>query len=104
MKKLSSLAVVALVLMLSGPVCADRINAEISIGMPPPAVREEVIPVAPGPEAMWAWHKGHWRWIDGAHVWVPGHWVQRPRPEAVWVEPRWEHRGENWVFVEGRWK
>jgi alpha-mannosidase len=36
-------------------------------------------------------------------VWVAGHWERPPHPHAVWVEPRWEHRGHGYVFVEGYW-
>jgi hypothetical protein len=80
-----------------------QVNAEISVGGPPPAfVGEEVIPAQPGPD--YVWHKRHYRWIDGNWVLVPGHWVARPRPEAVWVEPAWVQRGGGYVFVEGHWK
>ena len=101
-KKALYLATVLSGLIASAPAHADHIG--ISIGIAPPALREEEIPPAPGPEDHWAWHHGHWRWIDGSYVWVHGHWVERPRAGAVWVEPRWERHEDNWVFVEGRWK
>jgi hypothetical protein len=37
-------------------------------------------------------------------VWEPGKWEVPPREHAVWVAPRWEHRKDGYVFIEGRWK
>ncbi len=103
MKKTLIPAVAALTLILAGSAQA-QVSAEIVLGSPPPAVREEVIPAPPGAPAQWVWHKGHQRWIDGIYVWVPGHWVKKPRPEAVWVEPEWVQRPNgSWAFHEGHW-
>jgi hypothetical protein len=27
-----------------------------------------------------------------------------PREHAVWIAPRWQHRHDGYVFVEGRWR
>jgi hypothetical protein len=103
---LALLTALAAFTALPSPVRA-QVNAEITVGMaPPPFVGEEVIAPAPGPGPDWHWHKRHYRWIDGTYVLVPGHWVHEhaPRPEAVWVEPAWQPRGNGYVFVEGHWK
>jgi len=104
MKKIMSLAAFLLMLGTSGAALADHVNAEIIIGTAPPPLAREVVTPAPGPANQWVWHKGHWRWIDGTYVWIPGHWVARPRPAVVWVEPVWQQRPKGWVFVEGHWK
>ena len=38
------------------------------------------------------------------YVWTAGRWDRPPRPGAVWVEPRWEPRGNGYVFIEGYWR
>jgi hypothetical protein len=68
---------------------------------PPPSMLVEAVPVAPGPEYYWT--PGYWAW-RGAWVWSPGVWVVRPRPGAIWIGPRWAHRGRNWVWVGGYWR
>jgi hypothetical protein len=104
MKSRSGLAIILLGLTLAGTAQAQGISGEIVINQAPPPVRVEQIPPPPGPSSLWVWHKGHWRWIDSINVWVPGHWVKRPTPAAVWVEPQWVPRGNGWVFVEGHWQ
>jgi len=27
-----------------------------------------------------------------------------PRAIVVWIAPRWEHRHDGYVFIEGRWR
>ena len=39
-----------------------------------------------------------------AYVWEPGRWDVPPHEHAVWVAPRWEHRSNGYVFIEGRWR
>jgi hypothetical protein len=67
---------------------------------PPPPVRERR---GPQPSSRHVWIAGYWAWHDGRHVWLSGHWELPPRPRAEWVEPRWEHRGNGYVFIEGVW-
>jgi len=75
------------------------------IRMAPPPPRYEPVPVLPPDRAsMEYWQAGHWRWNGREYAWVPGRYERRPRPGAVWVEPRYERHGEGWVFVEGRWR
>ena len=109
MKKVMPLLLVAAVLGSAVPAHAEHINANIDIGIPmgaPPAppVQQEVMVAPPGPAEQYAWHKGHYRWIDQTYVWVPGHWVRVPHPHAVWVEPVWRQGPGGWVFAEGHWK
>jgi hypothetical protein len=68
---------------------------------PPRAVVEHRI-VAPSRAHVWV--SGYHRWDGRAYVWTPGYWALPPRPRAVWVAPRWNHRNHGWVFVEGRWR
>ncbi|MDE1901725.1 MAG: YXWGXW repeat-containing protein [Alphaproteobacteria bacterium] len=93
---------------LASPAFADSLS--LTIGTPPPAPIVEAIPVAPGPEAIWAWHPGHWHWIDDRYVWIPGHYAKRPHPGAHWVPPMWEHYDHDhhgdgdYRFHPGHWE
>jgi WXXGXW repeat (2 copies) len=68
---------------------------------PPPQV--EVVPVAPGPLAVWYWVPGAWDW-HGRWVWVGGYWAARPRPDAIWVGGGWRWHGHRRVWVGGHWR
>jgi hypothetical protein len=69
---------------------------------PPPPLRAEVVGVAPGPGYVWV--NGYWGWRGNQHVWIGGSYMRPPRARAVWVAPRWEHRGGRYYFHEGRWR
>ena len=67
----------------------------------PPAPQVEVVPVAPGPEYVWA--PGYWAW-NGGWVWIGGRWVVRPYPGAIWVGGHWGRLGRGYVWVRGHWR
>jgi hypothetical protein len=69
---------------------------------PPPPLRVETFGPAPG--ADYVWINGYWGWNSGAYGWVPGRWDHRPRSRAVWVEPRWEKKGNRYHLRQGRWR
>ena len=66
----------------------------------PPPLRYEHHGHRPGRNHVWI--GGYWGWQGGRYVWVTGHWAVPPHRRAVWGQPRWERRGDTWVFVEGR--
>jgi len=69
----------------------------------PPPVIVERMPARPGPEFVWV--RGYYAARGDAWVWVPGHYERPPRPGAVWVEPRYEHRSPTEVhFSLGFWR
>jgi hypothetical protein len=84
-------------MILAGSAAAQVV---VRVGPPAPVVERRV--VAPGPGYFWT--PGYYRWDGRAYIWAPGAWVRPPRPHAVWVAPRWVHRGGGYVFVEGRWR
>jgi hypothetical protein len=69
---------------------------------PPPPVRVGVVGVAPGPGYVWV--GGYQRWNGTRYVWVAGRWARPPRVGAVWVAPRYVHRGSTWVYYRGYWR
>lgn len=76
--------------------------AEVVIKLRPPiAIHERR---APRPSPRHVWVTGYHRWDGHAYVWQPGEWQVPPREHAVWVAPRYTHRRDGYVFVEGHWR
>jgi hypothetical protein len=71
----------------------------VSIGVAPPALRYEAIPVA---RRGYVWVPGYWNWHRNRHVWVSGTWV-RERRGYVYQPHRWEQRDGQWYMNRGRW-
>jgi len=82
--------------------CISVAQAEVVVKIAPPKLQVEHRPAAPSRDHVWI--GGYHRWDGKAYAWEPGRWEAPPRPHAVWVAPRWEHRHDGYVFVEGRWK
>jgi len=76
--------------------------AEVVVRMGPPHAIVEHGAVRPSPRHVWI--AGYHRWDGRTYVWEPGRWELPPREHAVWVAPRWQHRHDGYVFVEGRWR
>jgi hypothetical protein len=80
-------------------------GAQVEVVAPeaPPAAIIETVPVAPGPDYFWI--SGHWHWNHG-WVWLGGHYDRHPHYHegAGWEAGHWDHRGGNYVWVEGRWR
>ena len=71
----------------------------VSIGIAPPPLRYETIPVA---RRGYVWVPGYWNWHRHRHVWVAGVWV-RERRGYVYQPHRWEQRNDGWYLNRGRW-
>jgi hypothetical protein len=76
--------------------------AEIVVKVAPPRAIVEHRSARPSPGHVWI--GGYHKWDGRAYVWEPGRWEAPPRPHAVWVAPRWNHRHDGYVFVEGHWR
>jgi hypothetical protein len=91
--------------------CADRVvvhervatppPGEVVVTTEPPALRHEVVPVAPSERHVWT--EGYWARSHGHWVWVPGRYEVRPREHAVWVKGHWDRTDRGWVWVAGHW-
>jgi len=91
-----------LALIFAGAMAAtSSYAADIVVKIAPPRIRVEKRGRAPGPG--YAWQPGYHRWDGNGYVWEPGRWERVPRAHARWIAPRWEHRKNGWVFIEGRW-
>ncbi|HSY29754.1 MAG TPA: hypothetical protein VK832_19740 [Burkholderiaceae bacterium] len=75
------------------------LSVGIEVGVPPPPLRVETVPVAP---VGYVWAPGFWEFFHGQYVWRRGHFVAG-RPGYRWVPENWERRGEVHHFNEGHW-
>jgi hypothetical protein len=83
--------------------CVLAMGAEVvivKVAPPRPVVETRVV----SPGTGYVWVKGYHRWDGNAYVWVPGEWRRPPHEHARWVDHRWEHRRDGYVFVEGHWR
>lgn len=88
--------------MLAGGLALQQAAVgQVVITVAPPAPVVETVPVSPGPN--WVSDGGYHAWRGGKYVWVPGHYIKKPRPNAVWVAGHYDKRGRGWVYVQGRW-
>jgi hypothetical protein len=76
--------------------------AEVVVRVAPPHAVREHRPKAPGPRYVWI--PGYQRWDGRGYAWERGRWELPPREHARWVAPKWNHRRDGWVFVEGHWR
>jgi hypothetical protein len=83
---------------------ADHVGLSVgvSIRTAPPVPQREVIVARPSPHHVWI--GGYWRWEHNRHVWVAGRWELPPREHVIYVPSRWDHRGDDYVFIEGQWQ
>jgi hypothetical protein len=79
---------------------ASAADIVVRVGPPRPVVERRI--ARPGPGYVWV--NGYHRWDGRGYVWAPGRWELPPRRHARWVDHRWVHRRDGWVFVEGRWR
>lgn len=98
MQKWSLIFGLSLVLGLSAFAC---VPGEYYVDTPPPPPQQEVIGVAPYPDAVYI--NGYWGWEGGRHVWHHGRW-DHGRPGYVWQPHHWAARGNRHAFVRGGWR
>ena len=75
---------------------------EVVVKVKPPAIKVEHRSSRPSPKHVWI--GGYQKWDGHAYAWEPGRWEVPPREHAVWVAPKWQHRHDGYVFVEGHWR
>jgi hypothetical protein len=69
-----------------------------------PAVRYERRTVAPVSYSDPVWVTGYYGWRGSDWVWVPGRWVQRPRRDVVWNNPRYYLSDGRRYWRTGYWE
>ncbi len=78
-----------------------QVGFDVHIGTPPPPLRYEVRPAAPGPGYVWA--DGYWEPFNGRYRWHPGYWNRAPYEGAYYVHPHYDHYPDGWHLHEGYW-
>lgn len=48
------------------------------------------------------WIQGRWDWRGNQWYWLDGHW-ERQRSRHVYHPGQWQRRNNGYVWVEGRW-
>jgi hypothetical protein len=94
----------ALTLAAAASGCAARVyspGAAVAVETAPPPLRYEAVPVAPGPDYVWA--GGYWSWGGAQYVWVPGRYVVRPGAHYVYRRPVWVRQGRRYHYRPGGW-
>lgn len=70
--------------------------------MPPPP-RRDIVTRRPAREAVWV--SGYYTYVGRGHyAWVPGHWEVPPGRYTRYDHPRWERRGNGYVYLRGEWR
>jgi hypothetical protein len=77
-------------------------QAQVVVKIAPPKARVEHRGARPSKDHVWV--NGYHRWDGKAYAWEPGRWEKAPHAHAVWVAPKWQHRHDGWVLVEGHWR
>lgn len=85
-----------------GALAFDAAAADIVVRVRPPRAIAERRVARPGRNYVWI--PGYQRYQGNSYVWTPGRWDAPPRRNARWVQHRWVHRRDGWVFVEGHWR
>jgi len=91
--KISAVAVLAVTLWSCGP---SRVTVSAQ-----PEAPYYVRPVAPHPG--WIWVGDDYYWRGGRYEYRHGYWAA-PRPNHVYVQGRWEHRGNGYYWHRGGWR
>jgi YXWGXW repeat-containing protein len=65
---------------------------------PPPLIVETQ---PPPPSADQIWVGGYWNWDNQRYVWQAGRYSAPPRPDVVWVAPRYDTGAHR--YTAGQW-
>ena len=69
-----------------------------------PAAGYEQRTVAPVSYSDSVWVNGYYGWGGNDWVWVPGRWVQRPRRDLAWNDPRYYVSDGRRYWRSGYWQ
>jgi hypothetical protein len=69
-----------------------------------PAAGYEQRTVAPVSYSDSVWVNGYYGWGGNDWVWVPGRWVQRPRRDLTWNDPRYYVSDGRRYWRSGYWQ
>jgi len=79
-------------------------NAQIVVRIRPNRPGPAVVVRGPRPSPRHVWVDEEWTPNGGAYAYHPGHWVEGPRPGAVWIPGHWANRPGGSFWIAGHWK
>lgn len=85
--------------LLAGAAAPALAQITINIGVAPPPVQYEAVPVL-APTQIWA--PGYWAWNGDRHVWVRGRAIAK-RDGYRWVSDQWVPHGNGYYRQPGYW-
>ncbi|MDP2817001.1 MAG: hypothetical protein Q8O29_01745 [Polaromonas sp.] len=94
-----ALKTILLAAVLAGATAPALAQVTINIGIAPPPVLYEVVPVLAPTQA---WAPGYWAWNGDRHVWVRGRAMSK-RDGYRWAPDNWVQTGNGYVRQPGYW-
>jgi hypothetical protein len=91
-----------LIAVASGMLAISAMAAQVIVQVAPPRVVVENRGRAP--QRGYVYQRGYHRWDGNAYAWQPGVWASPPSGRTRWVDHRWDHRREGYVYTEGHWR
>ena len=91
-----------LIAIASGMLAISAMAAQVIVQVAPPRVVVENRGRAP--QRGYVYQRGYHRWDGNAYAWQPGVWASPPSGRTMWVDHRWDHRREGYVYTEGHWR
>ncbi|MGB6973874.1 MAG: YXWGXW repeat-containing protein [Terracidiphilus sp.] len=101
MKKLHTVRLLLLALLISIVPAVSHAGVFISVGFAPPPLPVYVQPDCPDPGLMWT--PGYWAYGQDGYYWVPGAWVPAPYDGALWTPGYWGWDAGFYVWHPGYW-
>ena len=86
---------------LAAPPASAQVGIGVTIGEPPPPLRYEARPPAPG--VGFVWTDGFYEPYGGAYRWHAGYWQRPPFEGGYYVHPHWDRYPDGWHMHEGYW-
>ncbi|HEV2214407.1 MAG TPA: YXWGXW repeat-containing protein, partial [Terracidiphilus sp.] len=101
MKKLHTVRILLLALLVSLVPAVSHAGVFISVGFAPPPLPVYVQPMCPQPGLMWV--PGYWAYGPDGYYWVPGAWVPAPYEGALWTPGYWGWGSGFYMWHPGYW-
>jgi WXXGXW repeat (2 copies) len=101
MKRLQTVRLLLLALLISIVPATSHAGVFISVGFAPPPLPVYEQPPCPDPGLMWV--PGYWAYGPDGYYWVPGAWVPAPYEGALWTPGYWGWDAGFYAWHPGYW-
>lgn len=100
MKKIAGILTAFMLVALTASVS----HAQIIVKIRPERPRTVVVARPPAPSPRHVWVEEEWVPQGNTYVYHGGYWAEPARPNAVYVNGRWRHSRDGWVWRPGHWR